>query len=135
MTRKPLRDRTPWVHSELIRRHFPAARSSHDSHLPWCLGHRGRARAVWRGTRQFNTLFTLYGYPFAAEAATTTLTFTDTSSVTDNIDGLLALVSADTAPTGEVPEPSSFALIGVGLAGMGARRAVRRLALRLPVGR
>jgi len=87
------------------------------------------------GTNDFDTLFTLYSYNFTAGATTTTLTFTDTSSVTDNVDGLLEQVSADTAPTGEVPEPSSFALLGVGLAGMGVRRVVRRSALRLPVGR
>jgi hypothetical protein len=77
------------------------------------------------GTNDFDTLFTLYSYNFTAEATTTTLTFTDTSSVTDDVDGLVAQVSADTAPTGEVPEPSSFALLGVGLSGMGVRRVVR----------
>jgi len=87
------------------------------------------------GTNDFDTLFTLYSYNFTAGATTTTLTFTDTSSVTDNVDGLLALVSADTAPTGEVPEPSSFVLLGVGLVGVGVRRVVRRSALGLAAGR
>jgi hypothetical protein len=77
------------------------------------------------GTDDFDTLFTLYSYTFAADAATTTLTFTDTSSVTDNVDGLLELVSATPAATGDVPEPSTLALLGVGVAGIGVRRSMR----------
>ena len=52
MTRGPLRDRPPCTRSGRIRRHFPAARGSHDSHLTWQPGYPGRARAVRRGARQ-----------------------------------------------------------------------------------
>ncbi len=77
------------------------------------------------GAYDFNTLFAPYSYTFTADAATTTLTFTDTSSDTIGVDGLLGQVSATAAPSNNAPEPSSFAVLGAGLATLGVRRFVR----------
>jgi PEP-CTERM motif len=80
------------------------------------------------GTTDFATLFSSYAYTFTADAATTTLTFADTSVITDDVDGLLGEVSA--APVSRIPEPSSFTLLGIGIASVGVRRLVRSRAAR-----
>ena len=72
------------------------------------------------GTMDFATLFSPYSYTFTADAATTTLTFADTSTITDDVDGLLGEVSA--VSLNQIPEPASFALLGLGFASVGARR-------------
>ncbi len=80
------------------------------------------------GKTDFATLFSPYAYAFTADAVTTTLTFEDTSVITDDVDGLVGDVSAATA--NHIPEPSSFALLGTGIASVGARRLVRSRAAR-----
>jgi hypothetical protein len=75
------------------------------------------------GMMDFATLFTPYAYTFTADAATTTLTFADTSGITDDVDGLLGEVSA--VPVSRIPEPSCFALLAIGIAGVSARRFAR----------
>ena len=65
-----------------------------------------------------STALVTYTFGFTALSATTTITFTDTSAITDSVDGMLDNVS--------VPEPSGVVLLGsAGVAMAFARRRVR----------
>ena len=71
-------------------------------------------------TNDFNTVFTTYTYGFVADAASTTLSFADTSIFTNSVDGVLTDVSVNSARS--VPEPLTLSLFGAGLAGAAALR-------------
>ena len=75
------------------------------------------------GTRDLAALLSNYSYTFTADSAVTRMQFTDVSSSTINVDGVLDNVSVN-ALTAPVPEPETYALMLAGLAAMGlvARR-------------
>lgn len=87
------------------------------------------AAAASSATSDFSVLFGSYSFTFVAGATLSTLSFTDTSLVTDSVDALLRNASvtavASLPPLVVVPEPAT--LLGGGLLGFGAvRRRARR---------
>jgi PEP-CTERM motif len=70
------------------------------------------------GGADFSQIFTEYSFVFTASAATTTLSFRDTSTISVSVDGLLENVRV-------VPEPASMALLGLGMLGLGLARRHR----------
>ena len=68
-------------------------------------------------TNDFNTVFSTYTFGFVADAANTTLSFADTSTITGSVDAVLTDVSVVA-----VPEPLTLSLFGAGLVGAAALR-------------
>ena len=73
------------------------------------------------GTFDRSAILSAYSLSFVANATTTRLSFTDISTVTNNVDGVLDDVSVTA-----VPEPGSYAMMLAGLAMVGAVARRRR---------
>jgi hypothetical protein len=73
------------------------------------------------GTYDFGSVLSNYSFTFIADSATTRLLFTDTSTRTASVDGILDNVTVNAAA---VPVPASLPLLlaGLGLFGFTARR-------------
>ena len=67
--------------------------------------------------RDYSLILSSYQYIFTASSPTTTLTFQDTSAITNSIDGLLD--SVQVTPMSVTPEPSSLLLLCTGILGLG----------------